>query len=99
MVTEAFHAARLEPPRVNIMSTSMHVRLHLLATGRYLTVFHGSLLRYNADRWSLKVLPVDLVKQLPVAIVTLKNRTLNPAAQEFIKHSRAFASMYASART
>jgi DNA-binding transcriptional LysR family regulator len=98
MVAETFRAAKLEPPRVSIMTTSMHVRLHLLATGHYLTVFHGSLLRYNATRWSLKVLPVDLGKRLPVAIVTLKNRTLSPGAQEFIKHSRAFASMYGSTR-
>jgi DNA-binding transcriptional LysR family regulator len=92
LVADAFRAINLEPPPVTVMTTSMHVRLHLLASGNYLTVFHGSLLRYNASRWFLKILPVDLGKQLSVAIVTLKNRTLNPSTQLFIDHARAMTS-------
>jgi DNA-binding transcriptional LysR family regulator len=40
----------------------------------------------------VKVLPVDVpVRPWPVAVVTLKNRTLSPVAQRFIDHVRAFA--------
>jgi len=67
----------------------MQLRLQLLATGRYVTVFPASLLKYNAARWSLKVLPVKLGGNLPVVIVTLKNRTLTPAVQLFIAHAKA----------
>jgi len=91
LVGDAFRAAGCEPPRLRITSTSMHIRLHLLATDNFVTVFHGSLLRYNTKRWSLRVLPVEL-GVLPVAIVTLKNRTLSPAARLFIQHARAITS-------
>jgi DNA-binding transcriptional LysR family regulator len=61
----------------------------LLASGRYLTAFPQSLLRYNADRWAIKALPVRLGPPLPVAMITLKNRTLGGAAQLFMEHVRA----------
>jgi DNA-binding transcriptional LysR family regulator len=87
-----FRAAGLAAPKVTVTTTSMHVRLHLLSTNQFVTIFHGSLLRYNAHRWSLKVLPVDLGKRLPVAIVTLKGRSLSPVAQLFIEHARSVTS-------
>lgn len=35
--------------RRSLRSFSMQMRLHLLATGRFLTVLHGSVLRFNAE--------------------------------------------------
>jgi DNA-binding transcriptional LysR family regulator len=87
LLVEAFHARGLNGPKVKVSSNSMHVRMHLLTTGRYLTVLAGSLLRHNADRWSLKALPIDF-GTLPVAVATLRNRTLSPAVQLFIECSR-----------
>jgi hypothetical protein len=50
-------------------------------------------LRFNIDRFPLKVLPVDfLVCSWPIAIVTLKNRTLNSVVQNFIECARQVAS-------
>jgi DNA-binding transcriptional LysR family regulator len=92
LVREAFDANGLPLPKMSITSASMHVRLHLLTTGNYVTVFTGSLLRFNAARWNLKILPVNLGIQLSVAIVRLKHRTLSPIAQIFIEHARAVAS-------
>src|SRR6185312_3357200 len=89
LVGGAFSAEGLEPPRLGVTTYSMHLRLQLLATGRYVTVFPASLLKYNAARWSLKVLPVKLGGNLPVVIVTPKNRTLTPAVQLFIAHAKA----------
>lgn len=92
LVVEAFRARGLAAPRDKVTSHSMPVRLHLLATGRFLTVIAGCVLRHNADRWSLKALPVDFgIHRLPIAIVTLKNRTLSPAVQLFIQHARSVA--------
>jgi DNA-binding transcriptional LysR family regulator len=89
---EAFRANGLEPPRESVTSFSMHVRMHLLATGRFLTILHGSVLRRHAKRWSLKALPVDLgIPRVPIAIFTLKNRTLSPVVRLFIEHARAVA--------
>lgn len=85
----AFHADGLEMPRECVTSFSMHLRLHLLATGRFLTVLPISFLRFNAERWSLRALPVELkMPRVPVVIFTLKNRTLSPVVQLFIEHAR-----------
>jgi DNA-binding transcriptional LysR family regulator len=92
LIVEAFRARGLAAPRDKVTSHSMPVRLHLLATGRFLTVIAGCVLRHNANRWSLKALPVDFgVHRLPIAIVTLKNRTLSPAVQLFIQHAQSVA--------
>jgi hypothetical protein len=57
-----------------------------------LTILPNSVLRYNTKRWLLKTPPIDLgVKPRPVAIVTLRNRTLSPAVGFFVEHVRAVA--------
>jgi DNA-binding transcriptional LysR family regulator len=89
LVGRAFHAQDLAPPRLSVTTYSMQLRIQLLATGRYLTAVPESLLQYNAKRWSLTRLPVALGKPLPVAIVTLRHRTLSPAVRLFIEHARA----------
>ena len=89
IVADAFRKRGLALSREKVTSNSAHVRLHLLATGHYLSVFAGCVVRYNSKRWALATLPVDLGKRrLPVAIVTLKNRALSPTAQLFIKFAR-----------
>ena len=44
------------------------------------------MLRFNADRYSLKVLPVDFAAahRFTVAIVTLKNRPISALGETFI---------------
>lgn len=91
-IEEAFHARGLELPKRRVTSFSMQVRLHLLETGRFLTILHDSVLRFNAKQWSLKVLPIDLlVRPMPIAIFTLKNRTLSPVVQLFIDQAHKVA--------
>ena len=85
----AFRARGLEPPRPRVTTYSMLLRMQLLATGRYLAVFTDSTVRYSADRWDLKILPVELGPRLPVVAVVLKNRTPTPAVQLFIDQVRA----------
>jgi len=85
--SEAFRALGLEAPAAKVTSNSMNVRMHLLASGRFLTFIAESLLRQNAKRWSLKALPVALgTQQLTVAVATLRNRTLSPTARLFLEH-------------
>jgi DNA-binding transcriptional LysR family regulator len=60
----------------------------MVASGRFIATFPNSVARHYADRFSLKV-PVDLpVRPWPVAILTLKNRTLSPVVERFIQHLR-----------
>jgi DNA-binding transcriptional LysR family regulator len=89
LVEGAFRANGLPPPRPHVTTYSMQLRMQLLATGRYLTVLTDSTLRYSAERWALKMLPVDLGPRLPVVTVTLKDRTLTPAVELFIAQVRA----------
>ena len=89
---EAFHAQYLEPPRQSVTTLSMHLRIHLLATGRYLSIIPESMLIFNAKPWGLKILPIDLhVRPRSVVIFTLKNRTLGPAVQLFLQHARGLS--------
>ena len=56
----------------------------VLATGRFVSANSGSVLRYNTAASSLKLLPIDVAfRAWPVAVVTLKNRTLNPVVKTF----------------
>ncbi len=98
-IEAGFQAQGLQLPRHRLTSFSMQLRFHLLATGRFLTVLHDSVLRFNAKRCSLKPLAASLPLQpMPIAIFALKNRTLGPAVQLFIERAREVArSMQASA--
>lgn len=91
-VAAKLQAKGLELPRESVTSFSFHVRMQLLTTGRFLTVMLGSVLRQNAARWSLKALPVDIgMPRVPIALFTLKNRTLSPVVEVFIEHMRRVA--------
>jgi DNA-binding transcriptional LysR family regulator len=85
LIDEAFRNDGLQPPREKVSTLSMHIRSHLVATGRYLTILPLTARRHNAAPWSLKALPVDLgIKPIPPAIITPKNRTLSPVVNRFI---------------
>jgi DNA-binding transcriptional LysR family regulator len=87
----AFRARGLEVPKAVLTTFSFHLRASLLATGPFVTSLPASVLAANVNWFSLKGLPVDLPAQpWPVAIVTLKNRTLSPVVQLFIDHLRTY---------
>lgn len=92
LIKEAFEANHLALPSERVTAASILLRNQLLATGRFLTMLPDSVLRYTATQWSLKALPIDLrIKPWPIAILTLKNRTLSPVTQLFIGHLRGVA--------
>ena len=100
LVAEAFRASGLQLPRPKIVSFSLHLRNRLLATGRYLSVVPGSLLHFSDVPSLLKVVPVKLpIQPRPVAIVTLKDRTLSPIAKLFIDCAREVTKPLANAKT
>jgi DNA-binding transcriptional LysR family regulator len=83
--TAVFHAAGLERPRVAVTTGSADLRSALLATGRFLTLLPSFLLTLPGRQPELKVLPVALPDtRLPVAVTTMRNRSLSRAAQMFI---------------
>jgi DNA-binding transcriptional LysR family regulator len=91
-IVEAFRAKGLTMPQTTVLGLSLPLRNGLLAAGRFLTIVPGSVLKFGAERTLLKTLPVALPAwRLPVAIITLKNRTLSPLANLFIEQVREFA--------
>jgi DNA-binding transcriptional LysR family regulator len=92
ILTQAFRASGLDYPHVTVVTDSPHMRISLLATGRFVTVFPASALRFLTRRSELKVLPVELpMARRPNGIVTLKNRALSPVAKLFIDCAREVA--------
>jgi DNA-binding transcriptional LysR family regulator len=91
LVDKAFAAKGLTAPRAAVATFSFYLRDMLLTSGDYVTVIPASMVRvFNAKGRAVKVLPIDLgIQARPVAIFTLKNRTLSPAAELFIKCVRA----------
>jgi DNA-binding transcriptional LysR family regulator len=88
-VASAFRSQGLRPPRARVTTLSLPLRAALLERGDFLTAFPPDLLsRYP----SIRALPVDLgLQPRPIAVVTLKNRTLSPAAELFISQMRSAA--------
>jgi DNA-binding transcriptional LysR family regulator len=89
LIVEAFRARGLDLPRATLVTASVPVRNALLASGRFLSIVPGSVFRFPASKPGLKRLPIDLpTTRTPVAVITLKNRTLSPVAQVFIDCAR-----------
>jgi DNA-binding transcriptional LysR family regulator len=92
VVMDAFRASGLDYPRVCVVTDCPHMRISLLATGRFVTIFPASAFRFLTKRSELKVLPVELpMARRPNGIVTLKNRALSPVARLFIDCAREVA--------
>jgi len=88
-IEAAFSAHGLKMPKPSVVSFSVHLRNSLLPTGRYVGFLPESFMHFGAMRSAFKVLPVDFpVTPRTAAIVTLRNRTLNPAVQLFINCAR-----------
>jgi DNA-binding transcriptional LysR family regulator len=93
---EAFRSCGFDYPRATVIAEFADTRMSLLATGRFLTIVPASTLKFPSRSRELKVLPVELpMAPVPVGIVTLKNRTLNPVAKLFIEHAREVAKQLA----
>lgn len=100
LVEQAFRSRGLEVPRVTVATLSFYLREMLLMKGDYLTVVPACMLRvFNTKNLAVRPLPIDLgVQTRPVAIFTLKNRTLSPVAELFMQCVRAVASDIAPSR-
>jgi DNA-binding transcriptional LysR family regulator len=91
-VNEAFRRAGVVPPQSIVRAYSAHFCITMLGTNRFLAPLAGSVLHFNAQRFGLKVLPVDLpAKPWPVAMMTLKCLTVSPVVEKFMEDVRAVA--------
>jgi DNA-binding transcriptional LysR family regulator len=92
VIETAFQMRGVEMPQITMKTISVHLRAHMVATGKFVTTFPRSVVDLHADRFGLKVLPVDLPNaNWPIKIATLRNRTLSPVVERFIACARDIA--------
>jgi DNA-binding transcriptional LysR family regulator len=85
VIANAFQSRGVEMPKISMKTISVHLRANMVATGRFITTFPRSVVDLYADRFGLKVLPIELPNsKWPVMIATLRNRTLSSVVQRFI---------------
>ena len=83
-LTEAFQSRGIAVPKFGVTSHSVYQRILLLTTGRFIGMLSGSTMRFSPAE-NLCVLPVNFSPRIwPVAIVTVKYRTISPVVQTFI---------------
>jgi DNA-binding transcriptional LysR family regulator len=91
LMEQAFLASNLPAPKMRVVTFSVQVRAHLLASSDFVSAMPKSMLHLNPECRGLKELPIRLPSpKFPVAIVTLKNRTLTPAAELFLDSLRSY---------
>jgi len=89
-LARAFDARGLRMPRPRLTTFSVPLRAGLLASGSFITTFPSSVLSFYGDPFGLEALPIEMPPQpWPIAIVTLKDRTLPAVARLFVDHVRS----------
>jgi molybdate transport repressor ModE-like protein len=84
-VAEAYRKQGLDPPAVTLLSSTIDLRVSLLASGRFVSVLPRSVYLRDRVRYGLKMLPIAMpARSWPLTIMTLKNRTLSPVIERFI---------------
>jgi DNA-binding transcriptional LysR family regulator len=92
LFVDAFRHAGLDLPRAGVLTYTNPARSALAANGRFLTMLPESVLKFNVIDPTIKALPIDLpTTRRPTAIVTMKNRALNPMVQLFVDCAREVA--------
>jgi len=92
IAAQAFAASGVDYPRAAVETLTPEVRMSLVVTGRFLSVFPASTVRFSDRRSEIKVLPVEFkTGRTPTGIVTLRNRSLSPVAMLFIEVAREVA--------
>ena len=96
-LAEAFRARGLTMPNASLVSVSLSLRTQLMAAGPYLSTFASSMMRLNAHRFQITVLPIELpARPWPVVVATLQHRTLTPVVERFIACTREVAQSFAA---
>ena len=99
IITQAFLAQGLAYPQATVVTDSPHMRVSLLETGRFITVFPASALKFLAREAALRVLSIELpADRRPNGMVTIKDRAVSPVMQLVIDSARELAKPMAKRR-
>lgn len=95
LFAEAFRAHGVEYPPKRVVLGNIHVHCALVADGGFLALLPGSVVRVNADRLGLRILPVDSpVAASPVGLLYLRRREMPPVMSTFIECARESAKAF-----
>ena len=89
---KAFSTSGVDYPSAIIIADAIEVRMGLLETGRFLTMFDPAVLRFPSQHRAIVALPVALpIAVAPIGISTLNARALSPVTKLFTEHARELA--------
>jgi DNA-binding transcriptional LysR family regulator len=84
-VAEACNKLGLSIAAASIVTSTLDLRVSLLASGRFISVLPRSVYLRDRVRHGLKMLAVDMpTRSWPVMIFALKNRTVSPVVERFV---------------
>lgn len=84
VVVDVFRRRKLSLPPVIVTTLSVHMRLNLLASGRYLTMLPARMVRQRANHAWLRALDIDLPESSgPIASIIVKKRSIGGALKLF----------------
>jgi len=97
VMLNAFRQHGLPMPRNVVTTFSIQLRLDLMESGRFLTVYSSAMLEHPARKGRIKALPVDLDDNAgPMAVITLKGRQSSSPTKMVLNETRAIARTIAS---
>ena len=87
-----FEPMTFRPPKPVVKTVSIQLTVSLIASGEFVGILPTSVAALSVHQAALKVLPLKSSgPRISAEIVFLKNRTLSPAVESFIKCAREVA--------
>ena len=84
VVVDVFRRRKLELPATVVTTLSIHMRLDLLASGRFLTMLPQRMVRQRANGAWLRALSIDFPDSAgAIALITVKQRSIGGALKLF----------------
>jgi len=92
LISEVFRAYDVSPPRPLVKTIAIQLTVSLIASGEFVGILPASVAALSAHQTELKVLPLNSAgPRISAEIVFLRNRTLSPAVESFVKCARLVA--------
>lgn len=89
VVVDVFRRRKLDLPATLVTTLSVHMRLNLLASGRFLTMLPSRMVNHPAHKAWLRALPIDLPESAgPIAMITVRKRGISGALRLFQQSCR-----------
>ena len=87
--TEIFRTRGLQPPRIAVVTPSLQMRMSLMTHGPQLSLLPSVMLRLSGSLHRIAPLQLPLPDtERPVALMTLKGRTVSPVLEKFLQKLR-----------